>query len=963
MNNQIIAKDSVYLYVDENFARMRKTYSYKLELENKSFPVPENFTILEDENSHSSGNSSRFTGQINAPRMDGSIGPLRGARVEFYFPDWPYNRVVYTDSDGRYDSGWIPDSPYVNQFVLATTQDDHGVYVVNSVGNLYADVRRIDGPFSNASYDVGTWALTGDFWRIYDAIVEGWSFLHDQVGYDMRQVKVEWPSGTNPDSTLPPNKIIDLPETAIWQNLPNHPDIILHEYGHLVMGDVYGAETYNQIANNPVQWNLLMQWAERWADFFSISARNDSHVADAVQGVGFTGVVFDYEVGGRYSETAALWDLFDVSDDGLDRISLGFKPVWDVFKNSRPTTFRNFWDAFRTANAANPERVRRASKALFQNTIDYAAASYNSTPSIELKVSSANPVRLNARVVEPDAEDWPYDNVTFQYSYNKVDWVTIGTVPTPTYPYPANPSIMNFDVVWTPPTPMPPFVRATVTDGMESSSHTARIYDFSMAGDHNASEGVGENPASWYGATPANYASMASSDDEWWATSRATTAGDYDTQKYQFRIWEDPGAISKIDAQWEGHGESVEGYDTTLLAWNGAASGWENLATRSPMGSDGWLEKTLSNARSYILPNDGRLTLMARAKNWIGVEPPPPPPPPGDGGQPAQGDFNVSVSPSSDTVVQGWYTFTTVTVTSNNYSGTVTLSATGQPSGASVSFSPSSGSSSFSSTMTISTPSSASGGIYNITITGTGSDGKVRGTTFALTVNPTLTYYSATILVTGGNRTPLPGASVYVDDVYRGTTSSSADMYGKLEIPMVLSGWHRFRAEKSGYPSEEVKIKVLSNGSWEISLASLLTDYVRVVVYEAPTLNVGEGVSDIILQDTIRKFTVPVNEGGDVRIWTDWPGSDLDLHVWGPQGRHVGWNYDTDSLDLQIPNAEYSGRSRKPEWVKVRSPQPGNWRVEVHGYAVEDVMTYELKVYNDINFPPAENANWAKVAM
>ncbi|MEW6592614.1 MAG: hypothetical protein AB1305_02870 [Candidatus Hadarchaeota archaeon] len=94
LDDQIVAKDSVYLYVAENFAKMRKNYSYTLELENKSFPVPENFAILEEENSHSSGNSSRLTGQINAPRMDGSIGPLRGAKVEFYFPDWPYNRVV-----------------------------------------------------------------------------------------------------------------------------------------------------------------------------------------------------------------------------------------------------------------------------------------------------------------------------------------------------------------------------------------------------------------------------------------------------------------------------------------------------------------------------------------------------------------------------------------------------------------------------------------------------------------------------------------------------------------------------------------------------------------------------------------------------------------------------------------------------------------------------------------------------
>ncbi len=36
-------------------------------------------------------------------------------------------------------------------------------------------------------------------------------------------------------------------------------------------------------------------------------------------------------------------------------------------------------------------------------------------------------------------------------------------------------------------------------------------------------------------------------------------------------------------------------------------------------------------------------------------------------------------------------------------------------------------------------------------------------------------------------------------------------------------------------------------------------------------------------------------------------GSDLDLHLYDAQGRHVGMNYETGSVDLEIPGAEYSG--------------------------------------------------------
>lgn len=73
-------------------------------------------------------------------------------------------------------------------------------------------------------------------------------------------------------------------------------------------------------------------------------------------------------------------------------------------------------------------------------------------------------------------------------------------------------------------------------------------------------------------------------------------------------------------------------------------------------------------------------------------------------------DFSVSVSPTSRTIVPGSSgTFTLTFAARNGFAGTVTLSATGQPTGATVGFNPSSVSGSGTSTMTVSLPTGATG--------------------------------------------------------------------------------------------------------------------------------------------------------------------------------------------------------------------------------------------------------------
>jgi hypothetical protein len=92
--------------------------------------------------------------------------------------------------------------------------------------------------------------------------------------------------------------------------------------------------------------------------------------------------------------------------------------------------------------------------------------------------------------------------------------------------------------------------------------------------------------------------------------------------------------------------------------------------------------------------------------------------------------FSISASPSSRTVVRPNPATYTVNVTAlNGFTGTVTLSARGLPSGATASFNPTSVAGSGTSTMTVSTTSSTATGTFNVRIRGSSG-----GTTHSVTV-------------------------------------------------------------------------------------------------------------------------------------------------------------------------------------------------------------------------------------
>jgi hypothetical protein len=96
-------------------------------------------------------------------------------------------------------------------------------------------------------------------------------------------------------------------------------------------------------------------------------------------------------------------------------------------------------------------------------------------------------------------------------------------------------------------------------------------------------------------------------------------------------------------------------------------------------------------------------------------------------------NFAIAASPSSVSVTQGSSVGDTVTITpQNGFSSSVSLTATGLPSGVTAAFNPTSTTSS--STLTLTASSTATTGAATVTITGT-SGGLTHSTTLSLTVN------------------------------------------------------------------------------------------------------------------------------------------------------------------------------------------------------------------------------------
>jgi kumamolisin len=172
-----------------------------------------------------------------------------------------------------------------------------------------------------------------------------------------------------------------------------------------------------------------------------------------------------------------------------------------------------------------------------------------------------------------------------------------------------------------------------------------------------------------------------------------------------------------FDGGWDGGSNTSSVQSNIYQNYDAASSGGTSCQYQSP-----FYDVTSGSAGSY--PAGACWDFATGIGSGRGVS-----------GLTASSGFSLSASPSSQSVDAGSGTSYAVNVSfSGNFSGTVTLSATGLPSGAAASFTPGSLSSSGSSTMNVTTATGTPAGSYTVTITGNGGSSS-HTTTVTLVVN------------------------------------------------------------------------------------------------------------------------------------------------------------------------------------------------------------------------------------
>lgn len=282
--------------------------------------------------------------------------------------------------------------------------------------------------------------------------------------------------------------------------------------------------------------------------------------------------------------------------------------------------------------------------------------------------------------------------------------------------------------------------------------------------------------------------------------------------------------------------------DGSLVSWSwsfgdGATSGERNPTHTYP--TPGTYEVTLT-----VTDNAGATD--SESKNVTVILPAPTPtpyytPP----SSPLNPDFAVSISPPSQSVMQGQSTSYTVTVASlDGYEGTISLSLSGLPRNSTGSLGPSSvhltSGGSATSRLSVTTTGSTPTGTHTLTVTGTGT--KTRSATASLTVQqPVAPTLPQVITVSAG---PGPPSLKAYD---RGSR------YDPLVISyydMTAAGWDADKAAANVMARAGGSV-VIPTSSWRQSTPSSMKTPTLLLKPATPSTNIVSSVASIALRGII----------------------------------------------------------------------------------------------------------------
>ncbi|QKW10287.1 hypothetical protein HUT18_31650 [Streptomyces sp. NA04227] len=221
--------------------------------------------------------------------------------------------------------------------------------------------------------------------QAFDTINSAWDFQAKGECWDTedgtcRRAVVNW----EPDSTS--CCWYDLQEDAAYISAatPDLPVVVLHEFGHGLMDDVYENAFPNSPNCSPHSLHRASSpgcaWTEGWPTYYAATVLEDPtfrwetgatlDLENATWGTSFPGRVWEDgdTVEGRIA--GSLIDLVDASrhekDDTCSEDPMG--PLWDTFVHHVSGTFEEFWQ-HRTADGHDVGTS--ALTCLYYNTVDY----------------------------------------------------------------------------------------------------------------------------------------------------------------------------------------------------------------------------------------------------------------------------------------------------------------------------------------------------------------------------------------------------------------------------------------------------------------------------------------------------------------------------------------------------------------------------------------------------------------
>jgi len=313
------------------------------------------------------------------------FGPLRNWDDDDSDPDSRLD-LYFTFETDVYDSGQA--RRRVTDYSGATHGWRTATYWNVAGQDGIVDVGRLEIPFQSDG--------KGAMW-IFQDLRRTWEYVRTKTGADPGSMTARWQLTGEPPYIITHTCYWPYPPIeGIQIRPPDHQsaDLVIHELGHGYMYNAYGGNwfwwrdfpeylatcLYHPLGNRTGD---TCAWTEAWADFLAVTVNGDpelnwpdciiGNLETATTPGGLPWAQGD-ECEGRVA--AALYDLFDSTNDGLDRANFGFRPIWDAMRITPPEPgFRAFWEKWKAAGHDKHISVL----ALYQNTINY-----NTAPTIDL---------------------------------------------------------------------------------------------------------------------------------------------------------------------------------------------------------------------------------------------------------------------------------------------------------------------------------------------------------------------------------------------------------------------------------------------------------------------------------------------------------------------------------------------------------------------------------------------------